>query len=70
MILLPKVLPPIFLDYIALHKNIPTKVEKLYKVFVDGCLQANTALIGGETAEMPMYMQKIIMTWRDLLLEL
>ena len=45
--------PLFFLDYIALHKNIPTKVEKIVQGIVDGCLQANTALIGGETAEMP-----------------
>ena len=45
--------PLFFLDYIALHKNIPTKVEKIVQGIVEGCLQANTALIGGETAEMP-----------------
>lgn len=45
--------PLFFLDYIALHKNIPTKVAQIVQGIVAGCLQANTALIGGETAEMP-----------------
>ncbi|MDD3904257.1 MAG: phosphoribosylformylglycinamidine cyclo-ligase [Sphaerochaeta sp.] len=45
--------PQIFLDYIALGKNIPTKVESIVKGVAEGCVQAGCALIGGETAEMP-----------------
>ena len=41
--------PIFFLDYLA----VGTKIEKLVKGVADGCVQAECALIGGETAEMP-----------------
>lgn len=44
--------PLFFLDYLALNKVIPEKVELLVKGIVEGCLQAECALVGGETAEM------------------
>ena len=45
--------PLIFLDYIALGKNIPEKVADLVKGVADGCVETGCALVGGETAEMP-----------------
>ena len=45
--------PLYFLDYIALGKAVPEKVEAIVKGIADGCVQSGAALIGGETAEMP-----------------
>lgn len=45
--------PLFFLDYIAVGKNYPAKIEQIVKGVADGCVLANCALVGGETAEMP-----------------
>ena len=47
--------PLIFLDYIALGKNIPEKVADIVKGVADGCVETGCALVGGETAEMPVF---------------
>ncbi|KAF0091919.1 MAG: phosphoribosylformylglycinamidine cyclo-ligase [Fusobacteria bacterium] len=45
--------PLFFLDYIAVGKNVPTRIEKIVSGIAEGCIQAGCALVGGETAEMP-----------------
>jgi phosphoribosylformylglycinamidine cyclo-ligase len=41
------------LDYVAVGKNRPEKLEQIVAGVAEGCVQAGAALIGGETAEMP-----------------
>ncbi len=45
--------PLIFLDYVAVGKNVPEKVAAIVSGVAEGCIQSGAALIGGETAEMP-----------------
>lgn len=45
--------PLFFLDYIACGKNKPTQIEQIVKGISAGCVESGSALIGGETAEMP-----------------
>lgn len=45
--------PLCFLDYIACGKNNPEKIAMIVKGVSDGCVQSESALVGGETAEMP-----------------
>ncbi|MEG0265031.1 MAG: phosphoribosylformylglycinamidine cyclo-ligase [Erysipelotrichaceae bacterium] len=45
--------PIFFLDYLAVGKNVPTRIEQIVKGVADGCVESECALIGGETAEMP-----------------
>ena len=52
-VLVQGAMPIFFLDYLAVGKNTPTKIEQLVKGVADGCVQSECALVGGETAEMP-----------------
>lgn len=45
---------PLFMtDYIAVGKVFPERIAEIVKGIATGCQKANTALIGGETAEHP-----------------
>ncbi|MFC2043779.1 phosphoribosylformylglycinamidine cyclo-ligase [Chloroflexota bacterium] len=45
--------PLFFLDYIAMAKLEPAKIEVIVKGMAQACREVGCALIGGETAEMP-----------------
>lgn len=45
--------PLFFLDYVAMGKDNPDRLTQIVKGVTDGCVQAGTALLGGETAIMP-----------------
>ncbi len=45
--------PLFFLDYLAISKVVPERVEAIVRGIAAGCREAGCALIGGETAELP-----------------
>ena len=49
--------PLIFLDYLAMPKDDPDLTRELIKGISEGCLEADCALVGGETAILPDFYQ-------------
>jgi phosphoribosylformylglycinamidine cyclo-ligase len=49
--------PLLFLDYLALPKDDPPLIKELIKGISDGCMEADCALVGGETAILPDFYQ-------------
>jgi phosphoribosylformylglycinamidine cyclo-ligase len=49
--------PLVFLDYLAMPKDDPALTRDLIKGISDGCLEADCALTGGETAILPDFYQ-------------
>jgi phosphoribosylformylglycinamidine cyclo-ligase len=45
--------PLLFLDYIAMPQDDPALTRELIKGISDGCMEADCALVGGETAILP-----------------
>jgi phosphoribosylformylglycinamidine cyclo-ligase len=45
--------PLFFLDYVAMGRDDPSRLEAIVQGISDGCIAADTALLGGETAIMP-----------------
>ncbi|TWT90775.1 Phosphoribosylformylglycinamidine cyclo-ligase [Pseudobythopirellula maris] len=45
--------PLFFLDYVAMGRDDPDRLEQIVAGISEGCVQADSALIGGETAIMP-----------------
>ena len=45
--------PLMFLDYLAMPKDDPALTQNLIKGVSDGCIEADCALVGGETAILP-----------------
>ena len=45
--------PLFFLDYVAMGRDDPQRLEQVVQGISDGCVEADLALLGGETAIMP-----------------
>jgi phosphoribosylformylglycinamidine cyclo-ligase len=45
--------PLLFLDYVAMSRDDPSLTEKVVQGISDGCVEAECALLGGETAILP-----------------
>jgi phosphoribosylformylglycinamidine cyclo-ligase len=49
--------PLLFLDYLAMPRDDPALTRDLIKGISDGCIEADCALVGGETAILPDFYQ-------------
>src|SRR5438270_4415206 len=49
--------PLLFLDYLAMPRDDPALTRDLIKGISDGCMEADCALVGGETAILPDFYQ-------------
>jgi phosphoribosylformylglycinamidine cyclo-ligase len=49
--------PLVFLDYLAMAKDDPPLTREIIKGISDGCMEADCALVGGETAILPDFYQ-------------
>ncbi len=49
--------PLLFLDYVAMSKDDPALTAEIVKGISDGCVEAECALLGGETAILPDFYQ-------------
>lgn len=49
--------PLLFLDYLAMAKDDPALTREIIKGISDGCMEAECALVGGETAILPDFYQ-------------
>jgi phosphoribosylformylglycinamidine cyclo-ligase len=50
--------PLFFLDYVAMSHDDPALLEQIVEGITNGCMQADCALLGGETAIMPDLYQR------------
>src|SRR3982751_4348949 len=49
--------PLLFLDYVAMSRDNPDLTAQVVQGISDGCIQAECALLGGETAILPEFYQ-------------
>src|SRR3984893_5873504 len=49
--------PLLFLDYLAMPRDDPALTRELIRGISDGCMEADCALVGGETAILPDFYQ-------------
>jgi phosphoribosylformylglycinamidine cyclo-ligase len=50
--------PLFFLDYLAVGKLIPEKIERIVSGIAEACVLSGCSLVGGETAELPGFYQE------------
>ena len=56
--------PLLFLDYVAMNRDDPELTSAIVQGVSDGCIEAECALLGGETAILPDSTRRANTTWR------